>query len=149
MRKKEKMQVTSIFSFSHNVLDPIKDEKIIFFKYFYFCRLQMLSIWTSLKILSLGKELTLFQSYHGNCSLVYAFPWCHCCKTWLLQCPFPRGITSWSTQPFWNRIRIFGLTDLTLYPSNLVEHFSLSNSRHTKCDLSHDNRPFVTLIKRY
>ena len=54
--KQEKMLVTSIFSFFHNVFYPSQN-KCQIFTHVYFGRLQILSISTSLKILSLGKGL--------------------------------------------------------------------------------------------
>ena len=47
------MLITSIFSFSHNGFYPFQKEFV--FKLHLFCRLQMLSIWTSLKICHLVK----------------------------------------------------------------------------------------------
>ena len=51
--KEEKMLVTSIFSFSHNVFNPFQN-KFHFSQ--LFCYLQMLSIWTSLKFCRLVKS---------------------------------------------------------------------------------------------
>ena len=45
--KKEKMLVTSIFSFSHNVFYP-SQKSFFFFESHFFCRLQMLSNLTGL-----------------------------------------------------------------------------------------------------
>ena len=47
--EKEKMLVTSIFSFSHNAFYPSQN-RIFVFKSHLSSRLQMLSIWTGLKI---------------------------------------------------------------------------------------------------
>ena len=47
--EKEKMLVTSIFSFSHNAFLPYQ-RKIAPFELHLNCRLQMLSVWTRLKI---------------------------------------------------------------------------------------------------
>ena len=54
--EKEKMLVTSIFFFCHNVFYPSQN-KFCFFQSWLFCRLQMFSIWTKFKVLSFGKEL--------------------------------------------------------------------------------------------
>ena len=53
--EKEKMLVTSIFSFAHNVFYPFHEE-FPFLTPNFFCRLQMLTIWTSLKICRLVKS---------------------------------------------------------------------------------------------
>ena len=55
--KKEKLLVTSNFSFSHIVFYPIWH--IIHFECTLKCRLQFVSIWTSLKFCCVGKELNL------------------------------------------------------------------------------------------
>ena len=53
--EKEKMLVTSIFSFSHKVFYWSKKKKKSVFKLHLFCHLQMLSLWTRLKICRLEK----------------------------------------------------------------------------------------------
>ena len=52
---KEKMLVTSIFSFSHNVFYPSQN-KFQFFRQIFICHLQMLSLRSSLKICRLVKS---------------------------------------------------------------------------------------------
>ena len=61
--KKEKMLVTSIFSFSHNVFKGFYIQ-ISIFQSHLFCRLQVLSIWTSLKICRLVKSEPITTQYH-------------------------------------------------------------------------------------
>ena len=48
MWEKEKLLINRIFSFSHNVFYPFKD-KFCQFELTVICRLQLLSIWTSLR----------------------------------------------------------------------------------------------------
>ena len=57
----EEMLVTSFFSFSNNVFYPLQKE-FLFLSYIDFCCLQMLSMWTCLKICHLvkGSNLRLF-----------------------------------------------------------------------------------------
>ena len=70
--EKEKMLVTSIFSFSHNVFYPFP-KRISVFKSNPFCRLQMLSIWTSLKICRLvrGYSCDIFTAMQVGVSLSF------------------------------------------------------------------------------
>ena len=60
--EKKKMLVTSIYSFSHNFSYPVTN-RIHYFDNIYICRLQMLSIWTSLK------NLFLVRSFFGKITL--------------------------------------------------------------------------------
>ena len=53
--EKEKMPVTSIFSFSHNVLNPIKDKNQHYELHLH-CRLQILLIWPNPKFCCLVKS---------------------------------------------------------------------------------------------
>ena len=56
MGEKEKMLVTSIFSFSHDVFYSIKKRKIVILATFYLASANAFNLDTS-KILSFGKEL--------------------------------------------------------------------------------------------
>ena len=64
LREKEKMLVTSISSFSHNVFNPIKGN-FQFFRYVYFCRLSAYAFNLDQSgILFWSKELTLLFCNH-------------------------------------------------------------------------------------
>ena len=56
LREKEKILVTSIISFLHNVFNPIKDNFDVL-KSFLIFQLQILSIWTKTKFCHLVKGL--------------------------------------------------------------------------------------------
>ena len=73
---KEKMVVTSIFSFSHNVFYRMKDKVNVLS---LISSLQMLSIWTKLKSCCLVKgNVACISQLHG-----------HCTNPWFLVClPF-------------------------------------------------------------
>ena len=60
LREKEKMLVTSIFSFSHNVFDPIKHKEVIILANFILLSANASNLDQS-GVLSFGKELTFYQ----------------------------------------------------------------------------------------
>ena len=65
--KKKIMLVTSIFSFSHNVFYPSQYKFQFFSQIIIFHRLQMLSLWTSLKnfVICINcKDLTYLNLFH-------------------------------------------------------------------------------------
>ena len=61
LREKEKLLVTSNFSFSHSVFYPFGKLSAIFI-YFKNCRLQTLSIWKSLKFVVWERVNAIFDS---------------------------------------------------------------------------------------
>ena len=62
LRKKEKLLVTSNFSFFHSVFYPFGKPSVIFFE-FEIVRLQTVSVWKSIK-LSFGKGINMCNRQH-------------------------------------------------------------------------------------
>ena len=98
LREKEKLLVTSIFSFSHNVSYPSQDNFWFWITFILLSANPFNLDWC--KILSFGKELTLyFINTHFDASITDSF-WKHCgkrrnCSKRAIS-PFP---TMFSTQP--------------------------------------------------
>ena len=70
----KKALVTSIFSFSNNVFYS-SQQNFQYLSQNFFCRLQVISIWTSLENMSFGKELNsnTFNACHGIVATIFPF----------------------------------------------------------------------------